>query len=332
MATTNVYWPVYKNLENEVLKLADFLHFSDDQTSVYSMHIADLIIRCAVEIESIAKELYSLIGGNAFPVDKNGKPRDLYFDTDCLDLLEQRWNLSKKQITVSSINFYFTDEKNRVLTPLHKANKRGTNGSKWKQAYQAVKHDRRNSIKKGNIENLLNALGALFILNVYYRDDSFSLGRITSAASFDSRLGSDIFSVFVAHAEKVAVGNDVSDSDIELSIINELSRSIYIKKYEDESLRKIHKNIVTLYQSTVEKIIQSPKVIEFLNNNQNYKITNVIQLAKDAGGTELLKEITSAGRLAHGFTEACYEVILNKGNQIYPTLTEQDATTEEITN
>ena len=176
MATPNIYWPVYKNLEKEVLKLADFLHFSDDQTSVYSMHIADLIIRCAVEIEAIAKELYSSLGGNVSPVDANGNARDLYFDTDCLDLLEQSWIIGKKQVTVSSINFYFTEEKNRVLTPLHKANKRGTSGSKCKQPSQAVKHDRRNSLKKGNIENLLNALGALFILNVYYRDESFSLG------------------------------------------------------------------------------------------------------------------------------------------------------------
>ena len=205
MTTSNIYWPVYKNLEKEVLKLADFLHFSDDQTRVYSMHIADLIIRCAVEIEAIAKELYSSLGGNVSPVDAHGNARDLYFDTDCLDLLEQSWNIGKKQIAVSSINFHFTDKKNRVLTPLHKANKRGTSGSKWKQAYQAVKHDRRNSLKKGNIENLLNALGALFILNVYYRDESFSLGRIFSADSFDSRLGSDIFSVFVAHAENMSI-------------------------------------------------------------------------------------------------------------------------------
>ena len=67
MTTSNIYWPVYKNLEKEVLKLADFLHFSDDQTRVYSMHIADLIIRCAVEIEAIAKELYSSLGGNVSP-------------------------------------------------------------------------------------------------------------------------------------------------------------------------------------------------------------------------------------------------------------------------
>lgn len=34
---------------------------------------------------------------------------------------------------------------------------------------QAVKHDRINNLKKGNIGNLLKALAALYVLNVYDR-------------------------------------------------------------------------------------------------------------------------------------------------------------------
>lgn len=84
----NLYWPVYKNLEKEFLKIADYVHVSDEQLTVYSMHIADLIVRCAIEIESISKELYCRLGGNMTPVDDEGKNRDLYFDTDCLQLIE----------------------------------------------------------------------------------------------------------------------------------------------------------------------------------------------------------------------------------------------------
>ena len=51
----NLYWPVYLKLEKEVLSLADAIHFSDDQISVYSIQIADLIVRCAVEIISNLK-------------------------------------------------------------------------------------------------------------------------------------------------------------------------------------------------------------------------------------------------------------------------------------
>lgn len=97
MVIQNLYWPVYKNLEKEFLELANFIHIDDDQLDIYSMHIADLIVRCAVEIESISKELYKNLGGNMSPIDKERKPRDLYFDTDCLNLLEQNWTLSKKK-------------------------------------------------------------------------------------------------------------------------------------------------------------------------------------------------------------------------------------------
>lgn len=87
MSTSNLYWPVYRNLEKEFLKLADYIHFSDDQLGTYSMFIADLIVRCSVEIEALSKELYCMFGGNMSPTDLQGNARDLYFDTDCLDLL-----------------------------------------------------------------------------------------------------------------------------------------------------------------------------------------------------------------------------------------------------
>ena len=131
------------------------------------MYIAEIIVRCSIEIEAISKELYYVNGGNMEPVNSSGKPRNIYFDTDCLNFLDQKWNLSKKQITVSAVNFHFSNENYKIITPLHKSHIHGTNGSEWKQAYQAIKHDRSNSIKKANIENMINALGALYILNLY---------------------------------------------------------------------------------------------------------------------------------------------------------------------
>ena len=66
----NLYWPMYKNLESELLELSNYIHFSDDQESVYSPHISDLLIRTASEIEAIAKELYQRTGGNMNPNDE----------------------------------------------------------------------------------------------------------------------------------------------------------------------------------------------------------------------------------------------------------------------
>jgi len=72
----------------------------------------------------------------------------------------------------------------------------GDDGSKWKQAYNEVKHNRANNLKKhGNIENFINALAALFILNVYYKNQTFGLGYDKDGKTFDSTIGSDVFQV-----------------------------------------------------------------------------------------------------------------------------------------
>ncbi|WP_255897577.1 hypothetical protein, partial [Rufibacter sediminis] len=185
----NLYWPVYKSIEHEIAELSSKIHFDDEQLSVYSVKISELLIRCAVEIESISKDLYFKNGG------QKANDKDLFFDTDCLEFLEHRWLLSKKKVIVSAPDFYFINDENRILTPLKKANKRGSSGADWAKAYQAVKHNRSQDLKRGNIKNLLRATAALFLLNLYYRDDVFDLLNIKHD-NFSHRF-SNLFSVKV---------------------------------------------------------------------------------------------------------------------------------------
>lgn len=325
MSVPNLYWPVYKNLEKEFIKLADYVHFSDDQLNIYSMHIADLIVRCAVEIEALSKELYNELGGNMIPVDDRNNPRDLYFDTDCLNLLEKKWFLSKKQITVSSINFYFADEKNKVLTPLHKANRRGSSGSKWKQAYQAIKHDRRNSLKKATVGNLLNAMGALYILNLYYKNERIDIGRVyLSDHNFDCRSGSEIFSAFCYKATFLSMNKHMDDSNILPSSDSELEKSIFIIKYDDMSFKKMHKNYCLDAQITEQNFNKSTEIANFLRTHPEYADKNINDICLAAGGQSLLVRIKS---FKHTTQEKGLrmEAILNKHIQIYPELLPLDS-------
>ena len=87
-----IFWNAYKRLEKEVLLLSEDIHFSDDQIEVYSSKIGDLLVRTAIEVESLSKELFFANGGEHLA------DRDLYYDTDCLQLLEDKWLLSKKTI------------------------------------------------------------------------------------------------------------------------------------------------------------------------------------------------------------------------------------------
>lgn len=235
----NLFWPVYKNLEREVLDLARFIHISDDQVGVYSMRIADIIIRCVVEIESISKELYKTLGGSMELRDEGGNKRDIYFDTDCLNLLEKNWGLSKKVIKISSPIIYFEEDQNRIFCPLHKAFKR--TGAKWNKAYQAIKHDRAESLKKyANIRYMLLAMGALYILNLYYKDESFVVQDAVEKTSFDERVGSELFSVTFANIGSVSA---LDSYESYVGKAKDFGDAIYIKRYNETTFSNIQQII-----------------------------------------------------------------------------------------
>lgn len=320
MSELNLFWPVYKNLEKEVLKIADYIHFSDDQIKVYSMHIADLIVRCSIEIEAISKELYLKLGGNENPINDDGSKRDLYFDTDCLGLLESNWKLSKKQVIISANTFYFMDEKNKVLYPLNKANKRGTSGSKWKQAYQAIKHSRKVSLKKATIENLLNAMGALYILNLYYREEKFDIGRVyMGTGEFDNRVGSDIFSIFTYKATALSMKRCMDDSCIIPLNGNDIDRSIYIIKYDDNSFKEMKEAYCRDSEITKNNFYNSKEIAEFLEENPDYKEKTINEICMAAGGDDLLSRIMSF-TYQRDNRNTKTEAIINKHTNIYPTI------------
>ena len=93
---TNFYWPVYKSLEQEFVNISNIVHIDDKQNSVYSVKIAELLLRCVVEIESISKDLFLKHGGKQSEDGGN-----LYFDTDCIAFLDSKWLLSEKKVIVS---------------------------------------------------------------------------------------------------------------------------------------------------------------------------------------------------------------------------------------
>lgn len=239
MKEADLFWPVHKNIEQETVIFSKYIHFSSEQKTVYSMSIADLIVRCAVEIEAISKKIYEFLGGEMEPTDINGEKRDLYFNTDCLALIESKYLISKKEVIISASTFYF-EEEDRIISPLYKSYKRGTSGSKWKQAYQALKHDRYGSLKKwATVENLVNALGALYLLNLYFKDTVYQLRE--GLESFDARVDSEFFSVFTYDASNITMSAGLmDDSCIQQKAGDCLERATYIIKCTDAHFLAVH--------------------------------------------------------------------------------------------
>ena len=145
----NTYWSVYKRLENELVNASHVVYYDDNQLNVYSELMLELLLRIAIEIEAISKELYICNDGPAY--DDESK---MYFDTVCLKYLNDKWNLEEKEIFITGNGFYFKKDENKKLNPLAKSFKRGSSGSDWKKAYQSVKHNRSTNNKKANIKIL----------------------------------------------------------------------------------------------------------------------------------------------------------------------------------
>ena len=317
MSELNLFWPVYKNLEKEVLKIADYIHFSDDQTKVYSMHIADLIVRCTIEIEAISKELYLRLKGNENPSKDDVSKKDLYFDTDCIDLLVKEWNIDKKKVIVSAPTFYFECDCNRILTPLKKANKSGDKASRWKKAYQALKHSRKDSLSMATIENLINAMGALYILNLYYKDECI---EVSEYSKFDMSLGSDIFSIFIYKLLNINESPYMDDTSAWATKGSDLNESAYIIKYTDESFKRMHENFCKDYKITLKNYNESIEIQNFLKKNPDYNVETIRKACIDIGGIDLYNKIVSNKYWNTG-GQYKVEAIPNKHTNIYPTLT-----------
>ena len=205
MKKADIFWQTYLNLEKEAIEVSKYIFFTDEvlvnsgggivaqscttQLEAFSPHISDLLVRCCVQIEALSKELYFDNGGT--------KPRgdtSILFDEDCLKLIDIKWQTHNKVVLVVAPFFNFTKDENRILKPLKEAHKR--QGTYWERAYQAVKHDRYSSLQKGNVKAFIHALAALYLLNLYYRNDSW-VTKYKDISKQDYSMGSAIFSVKV---------------------------------------------------------------------------------------------------------------------------------------
>ena len=243
MNKSEMFWQTYLNLEKELLELSKYIYITDErsvyskgslvqekcttQIETFSPYIADLIVRTCIEIESISKELYFDLGGAKSRGDKN-----LFFDEDCLKLLDIKCKSSQKIVMISSSSFNLTDENNKSFKPLKNAHKR--QGTEWERAYQSVKHDRYSSVSCGTIKNFIRALGALFLLNVYYRNKRMYV-KYLEVIGLDFSFGSKVFSL-KKPSDKYVV-DVINGKEIKDILVSD--ESPYILKYTDAIYKQV---------------------------------------------------------------------------------------------
>lgn len=246
----NIYWPVYKNLEKGIDELAFAIHIDDAQLGVYSSRITDLILRAAAEIESLAKDLYKSNGGT--------KTDNFKFDEDAIKHLKNLWRLDQKKVVISSPHCF---QSSRVLTPFVKNEARTLSTKQtysWNNAYQNLKHDRAQSLKFGSLKYLFDIMAALYLLNIYYKNETISLGNDGTGVNFPIDLGSSLFSIELATNE--GYGSDYIRP-------NGFDSATYFVNYTEDS-SKIFKDWFNAFRAHHANLIfQHPKLLEYILNN-----------------------------------------------------------------
>jgi hypothetical protein len=249
----NIYWPVFKNLESEFSRLMYDIHIDDNQLTVYSSKIADLILRGAVETESISKELYYKHGGT-----KTGHIR---YDDDALDYLTSKWKLDQKTVIISSPNCFLT---NKTLLPFVKNEQRtgkNYNTFSWNNSYQNIKHDRGKSITFGSVKYLFDILAALYVLNLYYLESTFPLEKDSKGNTLSPSLGSEIFSV-VIFSYRGRNGQGVYQKT------EEFHKCIYYIDQTEETAKIFNESLSAFQAKINELAFKNPKVTEYLRTAQ----------------------------------------------------------------
>ena len=289
MKKSDIFWQTYLNLEKEAIEVSKYIFFTDEvlvngkggivaqscntQLETFLPHIADLLVRCCVQIEAISKELYFDNGGTKARGDSS-----ILFDEDCLKLIDIKWQTHNKTVMVVAPFFNFVKDENRILKPLKEAHKR--QGTYWEKAYQAVKHDRYSSLHKGNVKAFIHALAVLYLLNLYYRNDSW-VTKYQDISKLDYSMGSAIFTVKPPVANQLWHGNSptitespyvVSYQDADYQHIEEMQRK------EEQALNDYWINQPELREPAFQAQLQ--EAVEREKKDPHQRVMHIWELAK----------------------------------------------------
>lgn len=153
-----LFFQIYQSLEKELLGMTDYIHFSENNLDVYSVKLANFILRANVESESLLKELFKR---TEHYKGLTQKEKNLELENSTYTEVNEVYKLEKKTIYIASEIFYFQDKYSEPFIPF----KYKKNGKDSHKIYNSIKHDKVNNLKKADLETAINMLGTLFILN-----------------------------------------------------------------------------------------------------------------------------------------------------------------------
>lgn len=137
----------YKILESDLKVIFEYVEPSEDNESVYSHRIYELLLRSATEFETNCKRI----------LDANGYTKNGNFDIKDYYKIEKATKLSEYEI---SLDIWCPERK--IIKPFEQW--KAGHSLSWYQAYNAAKHDRQNNFGQANLVNLIEAVAGVYAI------------------------------------------------------------------------------------------------------------------------------------------------------------------------
>lgn len=153
--TPKHHWNYFLALEKDLENVSRFIEFSDDNLSTYSIELTHILLSASSEVDVIMKQICSLLDSSQSADNIN----------NYRTLIQLHLSLIiNQEVSVDRFGILFKPWENW----------NGTQNPNWWRSYNNVKHQRNNHFKEANLQNTINAVGALLLTVTHYYKLAFS--------------------------------------------------------------------------------------------------------------------------------------------------------------
>lgn len=153
--TPKHHWNYFLAIEKDLENLSRYIEFASANLNTYSIELTHLLLSASSEVDVIMKQLCELTD-IASPRENINQYRTI-IQTHLTSLINEEISIDRFGLTYK---------------PWEKWN--ANQNPDWWRSYNNVKHQRNNFFSEANLQNTINAVGALLITVVYYYKVAFS--------------------------------------------------------------------------------------------------------------------------------------------------------------
>lgn len=146
-------WRYYLILEKRFIDTTQYVELSSDNFETYSLEYVNLLQSIGSEVDVFMKVICKF--------DQSARKTITDY---CKVIIPKYPNIKEQSVSVQLLN--------EAIKPFKNWNsKKAKKSLPWWEAYDTVKHGRIDNYRLANLENVLKALSALYLLEMYYLKD-----------------------------------------------------------------------------------------------------------------------------------------------------------------